>query len=265
MHVIGIICEYNPFHNGHLYHLKKIKKLYPDSLIILVLNGLFTQRGEVSILPLSSKTQISLEYGVDLVLELPIIFGTQSADTFALKSMEILNYFQVDTIIFGSESNDINILEKIALEQLKPDYDLKVKKYLKAKVNYPTALAKALDIEFDFNNPNDLLGISYIKAIMKINPKIKYQCIKRTSSYHDLTSNQTIISALNIRHKYQNKQNIDKYLPASVKNKMITINEDLLFTLLKYKINTTDNLEIYLDVMKELKIELKKLLTIPIT
>ena len=99
MQIIGIICEYNPFHNGHIYHINKIKSLYPDSLIILVLNGYFCQRGDISLLAKQDKTKIALEYGVDIVVELPTIFGTQSADIFAYKAIEILNYFQVQTII----------------------------------------------------------------------------------------------------------------------------------------------------------------------
>ena len=134
MQIIGIICEYNPFHNGHIYHINKIKSLYPDSLIILVLNGYFCQRGDISLLAKQDKTKIALEYGVDIVVELPTIFGTQSADIFAYKAIEILNYFQVQTIIFGSETNNLKPLLEIAQKQLNnKDYEAKVKKYLKQK------------------------------------------------------------------------------------------------------------------------------------
>ena len=88
MKTIGLIAEYNPFHNGHLYQLKKIKELFPDSLIILVLNGYFTQRGNISIETKEAKTKIALENNIDLVIELPFIFGTQSSDTFALNSIK---------------------------------------------------------------------------------------------------------------------------------------------------------------------------------
>ena len=101
MEKIGIICEYNPFHNGHIYHIKKIKEMYPDSLIILILNGYFLQRGEISILSKYDKTKIALENKVDIVLELPALFGTQSADTFAYYSVLLLNELKVDKIIFG--------------------------------------------------------------------------------------------------------------------------------------------------------------------
>lgn len=91
MDVIGIIAEYNPFHNGHIYHIEKIKEKYPDSILILVLNGYFLERGEISILTKEEKTKIALDYGVNIVLELPFIYGTQSADVFADISIKLLN------------------------------------------------------------------------------------------------------------------------------------------------------------------------------
>lgn len=258
MQVIGIICEYNPFHNGHLYHINKIKQLYKDSIIILVVNGYFMQRGEASILSKQSKTEIALDNNIDLVLELPAIFGTQSADKFAYHSIEILNYFKVDKIIFGSESNNIKILENIADEQLKNNHQDSIKEYLKSGLNYPTALAKTLNIKFNYNNPNDLLAISYIKAIKQINSNIEFECIKRTNDYHDIKSNNAIISASNIRNKIKDNLDISTYLPSSSQNKILTINYKLLFSLFKYKINTCDNLNIYLDVDEGIENKLKK-------
>ena len=90
MNVVGIICEYNPFHNGHKYHLEKIKEMFPDSIIILVMSGNFTERGIPSIIDKWNKTEIALEMGIDLVVELPFAFATQSADIFAHGSISIL-------------------------------------------------------------------------------------------------------------------------------------------------------------------------------
>ena len=87
---VGIICEYNPFHNGHLFHLKKIKEMFPKSNIILVMSGNFTERGDVSIINKWDKTAIALHYGVDLVVELPFVFAVQSADVFAKASIYII-------------------------------------------------------------------------------------------------------------------------------------------------------------------------------
>ena len=153
MEIIGIIAEYNPFHNGHKYHIDEIKRKYPKSIIVLALNGYFSERGETSLLTKEDKVKLSLTYGVDIVVELPALFGTQSADIFAEASIKLLNNFKVDKVIFGSESNDVETLEKIARTQLyDEEFDLRVKEALKDGVNYPTALAKALDVDFDFTS-----------------------------------------------------------------------------------------------------------------
>lgn len=258
MKIIGIIAEYNPFHNGHIYHLNKIKKLYPNSLIILVLNGYFLERGEISFLTKEDKTKIALENGIDIVLELPVFFGTQSADTFASISLKILNNFNVDTVIFGSECNNIETLKEIANETLNDKYNTKVKEYLKEGLNYPTSLSKAINININFNNPNDLLAISYIKTIIKNKYNITPICIKRTSTYHDKKSNNSIISASNIRNKIKEKQNIDNFLPTISKNMLKIPNFDLLFKTLKAIIIESPNLSIFLDVDEGLDSRLKK-------
>lgn len=248
MNIIGIICEYNPFHNGHIYHLNKIKEMYPNSLIILVLNGYFLERGEASLLTKEEKVKLSLLYNIDIVLELPVFFGTQSADTFASISLKILNYFKVEYIIFGSELNDIKTLEKIVSNINSKEYQQKVKDNLKKGMNYPTALAKSIDINADFNNPNDLLAITYIKAIKENNYKITPISIKRTSAYHDIESNEFIISAKNIRNKFKNNLDISNYTPKEVSNYLKVFNEELFFKLLKTKILTTPNLSQFLTV-----------------
>lgn len=249
MNIIGIIAEYNPFHNGHLYHIEKIKEKYPNSLIILVLNGYFTQRGTISVLSKEDKTRISLNNNIDIVLELPFIYGTQSSDIFAYNSIKLLNELQVERIIFGSESNNIKLLNKIVDIQLNDTtYEDKVKEYMNEGNNYPTAMRKALNIEEDINNPNDLLGISYIKAIKQINPNIIAETIKRTNNYHDIESTDNIISATNIRNKLNNEENISNYLPPSTIEYLNNITNDSLFNLLKFKILTDKDLSIYLDV-----------------
>ena len=249
MNIIGLIAEYNPFHNGHLYHINKIKELYPDSLLILILNGYFTQRGTISVLSKEDKTRISLDNNIDIVLELPFIYGTQSSDIFAYNSIKLLNELKVEKIIFGSESNNIELLNKIVDIQLNDlTYEDNVKKYLDSGDNYPTAMKKALNIEEDINNPNDLLGISYIKAIRKINPNIKAETIKRTNDYHDIESTNNIVSATNIRTKLNNDEDITNYLPQEVIPYLNNVSNNNLFNLLKFKILTDNDLSKYLDV-----------------
>ena len=255
MEVIGLIAEYNPFHNGHVYQLEEIKKRYPNSLIILILNGYFLERGIISLESKEEKTRLALEYGVDITIELPFVFGSNSADIFAEASLELLNEMQINRLIFGSESDNIALLTNVAKRQLDEHFDEKVKLYLNQGINYPTALNKA--IEIPLNDPNDLLGVSYIKAILKNNYEIIPETIKRTNNYHDTKSDEEIVSASNIREKIHNGQNIDRYIP---KGKINTIDEQLLFTLLKYKIITEDNLDKYLSVDEGIDNRLRKVI-----
>lgn len=258
MDAVGIICEYNPFHKGHIYHIEQTKKLFPGRTLILVLNGYFLERGEVSILSKENKTMLSLLYGVDLVVELPFIFGTQSADIFADASIKILNHLGCNTIVFGSESNNIEALEKVAKLQDSKEYNIKVKEYLDQGVNYPTALAKALDTTEDIFNPNDLLGISYIKAIIKNKFEITPITIERTSNYHDLDSNDEIISASNIRNKLKNNEDFSLFVPRKVIRCIENISLNDLFPFIKYKIITDYDLSKYLTVDEGIENRLKE-------
>lgn len=262
MKKIGIICEYNPFHNGHLYHISKIKEMFDDSLIILVMSGNFTQRGEASIIPKYSKCDIALLSGIDLVIELPFIFATQSADVFAKTSIEILDKLNVDYVVFGSETNDINKLTMLAKTQINnKKYDKLVKEYLDKGVNYPTALSKALYQLTDkkIDKPNDILGVSYIREILKLNSNITPICIKRSNDYNSIELNDNITSASSIRYALLNGDNVKNYVPEYVydylKNPIFTKN---YFNLLKYKIMTENTLEEYQTVDEGIQNRIKK-------
>ena len=240
LNAVGIICEYNPFHNGHLYHLNKVREMYPNSIIILVTNGYFTQRGDISIISKKDKTSLCLDMGIDLIIELPFPFATQSADIFAHGAISILNYLNVKKVIFGSECNDINLLNKIVDIQLyNKDYKTKVKTYLNNGLNYPTALSNALNdlTNIKINLPNDLLGISYIKAIKELKTNLEPICIQRTTDYHTSHINNNITSASNIRRMILKKDNIDNLVPNELlKYPLIDRSFNDFFSLLKYKI-----------------------------
>lgn len=264
MTTVGIICEYNPFHNGHIYHLKKIKELYPDSTIILVMTGNFSQRGIPSIINKWDKTEIALNYGVDLVIELPFSFATQSADIFAKGAISILNALKVNYLVFGSESNNIEELTELAkLVINNQNYELKVKEYLDHGNNYPTSLNKAL---YELSNkdiklPNDLLGFSYIKEIIKEKSNIIPVTIPRTNNYHDLDLNKNnISSASSIRNSYRSNNNWQSQVPKET-IKAMKDSKFLLenyFSILKYKILTSDNLSKYQTVDEGIENKIKK-------
>lgn len=247
MHKIGIICEYNPFHNGHLYQIKKIKETYKDSLIIVCLSSCFMQRGEASILNKWDKTRLAIESGVDLVLELPFAFATQYQDIFAKGALTILNHLKIDTLVFGSECNDIELLKNLASVQLKDDgYNHLVKRYLDLGLNYPTSLSKALfDISgVKLDKPNDLLALAYVKEIIKNNYDIEPFSIRRTSDYHNSNLDSDIVSASTIRKLLKDGVNVNNYLPYNIYDYLSEIDEDKYFALLKYQIiNNIDCLD----------------------
>ena len=247
MHKIGIICEYNPFHNGHLYQIKKIKETYKDSLIIVCLSSCFMQRGEASILNKWDKTRLAIESGVDLVLELPFAFATQYQDIFAKGALTILNHLKIDTLVFGSECNDIELLKNLASVQLKDEsYNYLVKRYLDLGLNYPTSLSKALfDITgVKLDKPNDLLALAYIKEIIKNNYDIEPFSIRRTSDYHNSNLDSDIVSASTIRKLLKDGVNVNNYLPYNIYDYLSEIDEDKYFALLKYQIiNNIDCLD----------------------
>lgn len=253
MKAVGIICEYNPFHNGHLYHINKIREQFPNSPIILVMSGNFTERGIVSLIDKWKKTEIALAYGVDLVVELPFVFATQSADLFARGSIGILKALQVEYLVFGSENGTTEPLTHLATIQLQhPNYNPLVKKYLKEGINYPTAMSKALMAltKQTIVTPNDLLGLSYIKEIIRQHAAIKPIAIQRTNDFHAETLESSIVSATAIRKALQNGQNIQAYVPQKT-NSALTNQVHFMeeyFPFLQYKISTDPKLSQYQTV-----------------
>ena len=262
MKSIGIIAEYNPFHNGHLYHIKKIKEKYKDYTIILVMTGNFTERGDVSIIDKWKRKDIAINYGIDLVIELPFPFSTQSADFFAYGSVTLLEKLKVEKLIFGSESNNIEDLELIAKTQIENElFDNLVSLYSKNGYNYPTALSKAIEdlTNKKIDTPNDLLGISYIKTILKNNYNIKYETIQRTNDYHEKESSEEIASATTIRNNIKNNIDIKNQVPELTYKNLNNLHfiEDY-FNLIKYKIITEKDLSIYQTVDEGIDSLLKK-------
>ncbi len=259
MTTIGIICEFNPFHNGHSYFIQKIKEAYPDSTIICVMSGNYVERGEVSIIDKWQKTNIALENDIDLVVELPFVFASQSADLFCRGSVSILHALNVDRIIFGSESNNIGLLKSLAHVQLTDEYNQKVKKYMKNGDNYPTAMAKAFDDSTDISKlgPNDTLGIGYIRELEKLQSSIEVSTIQRTNNYHATDITGSFISATAARNLIKQKIDVSSYLPYDITKMALHFNDDY-FSLLKYKIISETDLSKYQTVDEGIEHRLKK-------
>lgn len=260
---IGLICEYNPFHNGHLYQLNEIKKLYPDATIICVMSTTFTERGDVSLINKWDKTKIALTYGIDLVIELPFVFSSQSADIFARGAVTILNYLKVDKLYFGSETNDINLFNRLVDIQLNnKEYDKLAKQYLDTGLNYPTALSKALyDLSgVKINKPNDLLGMAYIKELKRLKSNIEVVSIQRTNSYHSKELDDKIVSASAIREAIKKQIIVKDYVPELTHEYLLKESHDIedYFPFLKYKIITTPDLSVYQTVDEGIENRIKK-------
>ena len=182
--VIGLIVEYNPFHNGHLHHIQEIDRLFEDNIKIAVMSGDFVQRGEPSLINKFEKIKIALSQGIDIVIELPAFYSTQSAEIFAKGSVNLLNKLSCSHIVFGSESNDLDKLKRITTISLTKEFELSLREFLAEGFSYPTAFSKAL---FDEKlGSNDILALEYLKAIRNLNSKIEAYCIKREKTgYYD--------------------------------------------------------------------------------
>lgn len=244
MRVVGIVAEYNPFHYGHLYQIRKVKEMYPDSIIIAIISTNYTQRGGFSLINKWDKTRICLKYGIDMVVELPTLYTIQGADMFAYGAISILNMLHIDTLVFGMECDDVEYLIKAAKTQINNSkYDELVQKYLLTGVNYPTALGNALKemIGYTTDKPNDLLAISYIKEIIKNNYKIEPVGIKRTNDYHGKEIKSSIVNASLIRDMLDKNMDVSKYIPIETYKCLNMKNFDNGYLLLKYNISNNEN------------------------
>lgn len=215
MSVIGIVCEFNPFHNGHKYLIDSIKT--ENDIVVAVMSGNFVQRGEPAIFPKETRTKAALLNGVDIVLELPFVYASASAEYFAFNAVKILSDFGCDKIAFGSENTSIKSLENAVDILLKEDFNNEVKKYYDAGISYPVARQKAFDkfnISCDISTPNNILAIEYIKAIRKLNSKIEPITINRKGAgYNDIKAVDEFASATHIRQLIYNNETFENYVP----------------------------------------------------
>ncbi len=231
MKVLGVISEYNPFHNGHLHHLNESKKATGSDYVVSVMSGNFIQRGEPALLNKWARAKMALESGIDLVIELPVSYVLQSAEFFAYGAVKILNSMNmIDYICFGSEQGDIEPLQLIARTLIdEPNViSSKIKSFLNEGYSFPKARELAVTAFFAnkdekintqqiLSSPNNILGIEYLKALNKLNSTIKPTTIKRfKTGYHSQETKDNIASATAIRTKLQNNndlENIKAYIP----------------------------------------------------
>ena len=215
MNITGIIAEYNPFHNGHIYHIQKAKEITDCDLMIAVCSGNFTQRGEISVLDKFQKTKAALENGVDIVVELPLAWTLQNGSIFGEHAVSILKQMKITDLVFGSETNNLEKLSKMASLPIQIDY---LKEILSTGISYPKAYGLLTAALY----PNDLLGLSYMKAIGESG--IKPHTIARTNEYHSLELTD-ISSAKAIRKALQEGRDYSCATPVIIKEPLF--NQDL--------------------------------------
>lgn len=215
MKITGVIAEFNPFHNGHRYLIEKIKE--NSNAVVCVMSGSFVQRGDVAIYDKWTRAKASVLCGADLVIELPAIFATASAERFASGATVLLESLGcIDEITFGSECGNIELLYDTAkkLNNESEEISGKIKRYLSAGMGYPAALQAAHGGDATLQNPNDILAIEYIKASLKRNSEISFSTISRKEVNHsDIVLKNGFASASAIRQMIKAGNSYEEAIP----------------------------------------------------
>ena len=210
MKIVGLITEYNPFHNGHLYHMQKAKEITGADSVIAVMSGNYVQRGAPAIMPKHLRAEVALEAGIPLVLELPVCYASGSAEYFADGAISLFEKLGcIDSICFGSECGDYYLLEKVAhVTADEPEaYKQTLQDALKQGLSFPLARQAAIKAYFQdpslddiLEQPNNILGIEYIKALyLRKSPIGAYTIRRKISGYHDKELSPGYSSASAIR------------------------------------------------------------------
>ncbi len=268
--ILGIVAEYNPFHNGHLYHIEKSKQEAQADYVVAIMTGNFTQRGDTSIVDKWEKTKMALNNGVDLVIELPTIFSISSAENFAYGSMKILNKLGIiDYLSFGIEEDNISNLEYIAeiLANEPKEFQELLKNELSKGESFAKARAEAINKFINKNNPNNnnytdiltgsnnILAIEYLKTLKRMKSKIKPIGIKRNSVFYN---SKRIIdnyaSSTGIRHLIQIKKinEVSRLMPntsfrilyENIRNNTYNLNVNVFSKEIIYKLRMMSSEEI---------------------
>lgn len=283
MKTVGIIAEYNPFHNGHLYQLKKAKEITGADFAVVVMSGDFTQRGTPAVFDKYTRCRLSLLAGADLCIELPVVFATASAELFAKGAVSLLSALGVDALCFGSECGEIAPLQKIAslLFAEPPAYKEALNKALKEGLSFPSARAAAVQkcahagsLSDVLASPNNILGIEYLKALLALEKNgqhapVPYTIKREGDGYLSHTlSKESFCSAMALR-KGIAEENPDllRYVPESIRQEFADTCQTKSFLcaddfsgMLFYKLLSEKDTgyDAYLDVSSDLSDKIRK-------
>ena len=222
MKAVGLVTEYNPFHNGHLYHLNKAMELTGADISVAVMSGDFVQRGEPAVLDKYTRTSMALNSGVNLVVELPVNYAVSSAESFAAGALKVLDYIKADSIAFGSESGNIERLSKLAHILCDNEDTLykEISKYTANGISYAAARQKVVEKLTDkdtaamLTSSNNILAVEYLKAIIKNNYAIKPYTVQRQGdSYNDTDIRRSEYASATALRENLKADNISEYIP----------------------------------------------------
>lgn len=219
MKTVGIICEYNPFHNGHKKQIDAIRAEFgPDCAIVCLMSGNFVQRGYPAIFHKSLRAQAALLSGADLVLELPVTYALSSAEGFAAGGVKILSGF-CDALCFGTETGDLQSLTATAKALLSDEFRDALRQQLDKGLSFPAARAAALKEHSSLlEKPNDILAVEYCKAILSQKSMMQPMPIMRQGDYHDTAADIDNPSATSLRNLLQNGGDWSAFIPEEARS-----------------------------------------------
>lgn len=279
MKILGIIAEYNPFHKGHEYQIKKAKEISGADYIIAIMSGNYVQRGAPAIFDKSIRTKMALNAGIDAVFEIPALFSTASANDFAGYGISLLKILGADFISFGAENDNYKLLDTVAKVLTDKEQELAVKKHMEAGLNYAKARHNAIleelkeskedinEIENILASPNNILAIEYLKSIRINNVGIQPVIISRSGSgYHEKEIEENKFSSATAIRRLVSESNFDIFndsIKSAIPDKNINLfknsksifDDDFLFTVQRSildKLSKGEDLSAYCDVSKEL-------------
>ena len=220
MKTYGIICEYNPFHNGHIHQIEETRK-HGATHIVAIMSGNYVQRGDVAMIDKFERAKVAVNNGVDLVIEMPVVYSLSSANYFARAGVMMLGALGcVDGISFGSECGDINLLKNAAMASLNVSTPEKLKPHLDQGMSFPMAMQQAIGIEYGpiicsvFDSPNNTLAVEYLKAMKLLNLEMDAFTVKRKGAEHDSnTAADGFASGSLLRNMIEDGEEISAYVP----------------------------------------------------
>ncbi|MDU2251381.1 nucleotidyltransferase family protein [Veillonella parvula] len=228
MKTIGIICEYNPFHNGHAHQLYTLAQEHSDALRICIMSGSFVQRGEPAIFSKFDRARWAILGGADIVIELPTLYSLGSAQLFGTGAIRMVKALHIDALSFGSETANLDALVDIAKRMDCESTQAVLRTYINEGMSYGSAFRKALDTEI-LNTPNALLGLEYIRAGLNYHPTLKYMPILRISNHHEVNITKDFPSGTALRKLITNMAagsnncNINSIVPKTIADDMTNI------------------------------------------